>query len=49
MPSDNEEREEVFIGGGSEGETPLVNRQGKGTTNASFSLVESSDRSAHPR
>ena len=49
MPSDNEERGKVFIGGGSEGETSLVNGQGKGTTNAGFSLAESSDRLAHPR
>ena len=49
MPSDNEEREEVFIGRGSEGETSLVNGQGKGTTNAGPSLAESSDRLAHPR
>ena len=49
MPSDNEEREEVFIGGGSEGKISLVSGQGKGSTNASFSLAESSDRLAHPR
>ena len=45
-----EERGEVFIGGGgSEGKISLVSGQGKGSTNASFSLAESSDRLALPR